>query len=66
MLFRGVCYATKTIKKSWFDAEETCAAEGAHLPSCISRTEFIFLSSLTESSTDYWIGIDEMYCLTKK
>ena len=56
----GACYIVRTDKTNWFEAEEQCAKEGAHLASCLSASEYIFLGSLTTSATDYWIGLNEM------
>ena len=55
------CFFFSDEKKSWFDAEATCAeVPGSHLASCINGKDFAFLSKKKPQKPSRWIGIDDL------
>ena len=56
----GACYIVRTDKTNWFEAEEQCAKEGAHLASCLTNEETEFLASNIGWTTDTWIGLSDL------
>ncbi|XP_062491973.1 C-type lectin domain family 17, member A-like isoform X1 [Pezoporus occidentalis] len=58
-IFEQSCYSFSTKPMSWWDANKTCAEQGAHLVFINSEMEQNFLKDNINTSTTYWLGVTD-------
>ncbi|KAM9514275.1 C-type lectin domain family 17, member A-like isoform 1-T1 [Guaruba guarouba] len=58
-IFEQSCYSFSTKSMSWWDANKTCADQGAHLVFINSEMEQNFLKDNMNNSTTYWLGVTD-------
>ena len=59
-LFRGACYLKQSELKNWYDAQDSCEAQGGNLVSCMDKMTADYVSFLERSLSDPWVGVQDM------